>query len=135
MRYAPWLPIAALFLAACSSTPNSEAPAPTDPSADPAALANPIAYDAASIELGKNIYLGNCVDCHNADGRAIDNQTAPDAADLTNPSSWSSDGSDAATFLVIRDGAGDAEQMPAFEFFLDEEQIWHLVNYLKSIRQ
>ncbi len=37
-------------------------------------------------------------------------------------------------FLVIRDGLGDAGEMPPFADLESDENIWYMVNYLRSLR-
>ena len=96
-------------------------------------LKNPIAYTAQSIARGKLLYRSSCVDCHSFDGTGRGSDVTDNATDLTDLSKWVCDGSDTATFLVIRDGLGD--EMPGFkDDFKDEKILWHMVNYLRSLR-
>lgn len=133
MKHAPfWITLGVLVVTACSATPDSERNTSVSTAASDT-FVNPIAYNADSIARGQAIYSGWCVDCHDVDGRARSGDVVQNAADLTQPATWNSDGSDGATFLVIRNGYGD--DMPEFEPFLSEEQTWHIVNYLKSIRR
>lgn len=135
MRHTPfWITLGILFVTACSATSDARTTGTDAATTGPDALRNPIAYDAASIARGQSLYRGNCVDCHDLDGRARNSDVTPGARDLTDLSTWTTDGSDGATFLVIRNGSGDANQMPAFEGFVSDEQIWYIVNYLRSIR-
>ncbi len=97
-------------------------------------LKNPARYDAASIARGKNLYRSSCVDCHSYDGTGRDSEVTANATDLTDLAQWATDGSDGATFLAIRDGVGD--EMPGFkDDFKNEEMIWHIVNYLRTLHQ
>ena len=80
-----------------------------------------------------SLYRSTCVDCHSFDGTGRGSDVTDNATDLTDVSEWVFDGSDAATFLAIRDGVGD--EMPGFnDDFKDEKLMWHMVNYLRSLR-
>lgn len=53
------------------------------------------------------------------------------ATDLTSPQVWKSGTSEGAIFRSIRDGAG--EGMPAFKADISQEDIWNLVNFIRSL--
>jgi cytochrome c oxidase cbb3-type subunit III len=92
--------------------------------------ANPVPYAPASIARGKTYFLQNCQSCHDEDGRARSAAVAI-AADLTDPDRWKFGTSDAQVFKTIRNGA--AEAMPPFGTDLKDEQIWDVVNFIRSI--
>ena len=96
-------------------------------------LQNPVPYDAESIARGKALYLADCVVCHSFDGTGRDSDVTDNAADLTNTEYWLSDGSDGATFLAIRDGAGD-EMAGYKDDYRDDNKIWDLVNYMRLLQ-
>ena len=99
-----------------------------------AAIKNPVAYNAESIARGKSIYIADCEVCHSVDGTGRDSDVTDNAADLTSAEFWLSDGSERATFLAIRDGAGD--EMPGYkDDYRDEKMIWDLVNYIRSLQK
>jgi mono/diheme cytochrome c family protein len=90
-------------------------------------------YTAKSIARGKQFYLMNCVECHDQDGKGLGrrdfNGTPP--ADLTDPDAWLHGTSAEAIFSSIREGTkGD---MPRFKDKLQDEQIWHVVNFVRSL--
>jgi cytochrome c oxidase cbb3-type subunit 3 len=91
---------------------------------------NPTPYAPASIARGKTYFLQNCQSCHDEDGRARSAAVAI-AADLTDPSRWKFGTSDAALFKTIKNGA--AEAMPPFGTDLKDDQIWDVVNFIRSI--
>ena len=91
---------------------------------------NPVPYTKASITRGKAWFAQNCPLCHGDDGKAQGSAIAV-AADLTAPSLWKYGASDAQIFSTIRNGAGD--NMPAFGGDLKDQQIWELVNFIRSI--
>jgi mono/diheme cytochrome c family protein len=95
-----------------------------------AATANPVPYTSESIARGKTYFLQNCQSCHDEDGRARSAAVAI-AADLTDPDRWKFGTGDAELFKTIKNGAADA--MPPFATDLKDEQIWDVVNFIRSI--
>lgn len=90
-------------------------------------------YSPESVARGKLAYLQNCQDCHGDDGKAKGSAIAV-APDLTAPDDWKFGRTDGQIFLNIRNGAGD--NMPPFGPLgpgLKDEQIWDLVNFIRSI--
>ena len=97
-------------------------------------LTNPVPYGPESLKRGKLLYIADCEVCHSVDGTGRDSDVTDNAADLTSTEFWLSDGSEAATFLAIRDGAGD--EMPGYQDeYRDEKMIWDLVNYIRSLQK
>jgi copper transport protein len=92
---------------------------------------NPVKPTAASIARGKELFQQNCVQCHGIDGRG----DGPEAAKL-NPAPTDFRlhmplHTDPQFYAFIHDGyAGTA--MPAFGSSLSADDIWNLVNYLRS---
>ena len=91
---------------------------------------NPVPYTLASISRGRNYFLQNCQSCHDEDGRARSAAVAI-AADLTDPDRWKLGSGDAQLFSSIHNGAADA--MPPFGSDLKNDQIWDIVNFIRSI--
>ena len=91
---------------------------------------NPVAYTPVSIARGKTFFLQNCQSCHDDDGRARSAAVAI-AADLTEPSRWKFGTADPQLFKTIKNGAADA--MPPFASDLKDDQIWDVVNFIRSI--
>jgi mono/diheme cytochrome c family protein len=110
-----------LFVSACVAVLPGQAPTPER---------NPEPYTPASVARGKIFYLQNCQSCHDEDGRARSAAVAI-AADLTDPSRWKFGTSDPQLFETIKNGAADA--MPPFAADLKDEQIWDIVNFIRSI--
>ena len=94
------------------------------------ALENPAAYSSASIRRGRRDYLRLCQICHGADGKALENIDF-EATNLTEPRFYLNGASDGDIFFSTREGAGF--EMPAFRDKMDDEQIWHVVNFIRSI--
>ena len=132
------LPFAALLgMASCAGSAGPDA-APcashaSGPSAAESAGAkaqNPIARDDRSVGLGRAVYAKNCQSCHGprgrGDGPAVGrlNVSVPD---LTDPDVQSE--TDGELFSIITKGS---KPMPAYRRLLNEEQRWHVVNYVRS---
>lgn len=94
-------------------------------------LKSPVPYSNASLARGKILYARACTECHGADGKSLVDVVA-NATDLTDPKAYRSGTSEGEIFRSLRDGAGEA--MPPFaEKVSKEEDLWHLVNYLRSL--
>ena len=97
------------------------------------AAKDPVPYTRKSIAQGKQFYLIHCVECHDQDGKGLGRRdfsgTAP--ADLTAPDEWLHGTSAADIFASIR--TGTKEDMPPFKDKLRDEQIWDMVNFVRSL--
>jgi mono/diheme cytochrome c family protein len=101
------------------------------PAAEARKLKNPEPYTKKSIAQGRNLFLRYCAACHGPDGKAQVDVVA-DATDLTSPKLYKSGTTDGEIFRSIRDGAG--ETMPPFQTQItNEKDLWHLVNYIRSL--
>jgi cbb3-type cytochrome c oxidase subunit III len=98
--------------------------------ADAKKLTSPVPYTKKSISQGRSLFARNCTGCHGADGKATVDVVA-DATDLTSPKFWKNGTTDGEIFRSIREGQGAS--MPTFKNQLKEEDIWHLVNYIRSL--
>ncbi len=116
---------------AAAAAGQTEASAGADQARDPAVAAvNPTPYTPAAEKRGRTHYLRHCQICHGFDGRALENIDF-EATDLTDPERWRFGTSDGDLFRSTKFGAG--LDMPPFEADLDDEEIWDLVHYLRSI--
>jgi mono/diheme cytochrome c family protein len=95
---------------------------------------NPIAPTAQSIERGRQLFQQDCTACHGADARG----DGPAAAmlpqhpkDLTRiaPPPIFPDG-----VVAYRIANGD-HSMPAWKSVLSSDDIWDLINYIRSLRR
>lgn len=95
-------------------------------------LKNPIQADKSSITIGKAIYKKHCQSCHGKEGLGDGSK----AAQLETPSGdFSLDlfqrQSDGSIFYKTKFGRDD---MPTFEKKIpDSEDIWHVVNFLRTL--
>jgi len=98
--------------------------------ADAKKLKSPVSYSKKSISQGRSVYMRNCTGCHGADGKATVDVVA-DATDLTSPKLWKNGTTEGEIFRSISQGQGAS--MPTFKDQIKEEDIWHLVNYIRSL--
>ena len=102
--------------------------------ADKAKTANPVKTSAASVAEGKTLWSTHCASCHGKTGagdgaKAATLETAP--PDFTK--SGVQGQSDGALFYKTAEGRGD---MPSFKKKItDQEDIWNLVNYMRSLKK
>ena len=98
--------------------------------AEAATLMNPVTADAVSVQRGRDLFVSNCASCHGNKGRGdgpIAAALTPKPADLVVMAPMHPGGD---FFWKIANGRGP---MPAWKDTLNENQIWDLVNYIKSL--
>jgi cbb3-type cytochrome c oxidase subunit III len=100
---------------------------------DAAKAMNPVAPTAESVTAGKQIFQKNCAPCHglSAEGGA-GNDLIPAAPDLTDDA-WDHGSSDGEIFDNIKKGIAPEFNMTPWKDKLKDDDIWNVVNYLKSI--
>ncbi len=94
-------------------------------------LKNPYAGNA-SINKGKSIYKTRCVVCHGDKGRGdgpAGKALTPPPADHSSPAVQAQ--TDGELFWKISEGRGP---MVGWKLILSEEERWHLVNYLRTLK-
>lgn len=96
---------------------------------------NPVVASASSLEHGEHLFGLYCVDCHGenatGDGPVLSTQQAANA-DLT--AAHVEDHTDAELHQWILNGIGGTI-MPGFKESITEDDAWHLVNYVRSLRE
>lgn len=92
---------------------------------------NPLAGDAAAAAAGKAIYTKECASCHGKKGKGDGPSAAAlgiSAGDLSAAASQAQ--SDGAYFWKVQTGK---KPMPTFQKKLSEDQIWQVVNYMRTL--
>jgi mono/diheme cytochrome c family protein len=103
-------------------------------SADAAKLKNPVRATAQSIAAGKAAYDKYCKFCH-ADGATGNGPLAPRGTNPPNlvDAAWDHGSTDGEIFAAIKDGIGPKFDMKAMKGRMMDVDIWHVVNYLRSL--
>jgi mono/diheme cytochrome c family protein len=97
------------------------------------AIKNPIAASPESLAAGKQIYLRNCAPCHGSSGEGgPGNDLIPAAPDLTD-AAWDHGSTDGEIFASIKSGIAPEFNMTPFKDRLKDDDIWNVVNYVRSI--
>ena len=104
-------------------------------SPDSANVKNPVAASPESIAAGRQVYQRRCASCHAANGEGgPGNDLIPAAPDLTD-AAWDHGSTDGEIFVAIKDGIGPEFNMTPFKDRLKDEEIWNVVNYVRSLRK
>jgi mono/diheme cytochrome c family protein len=136
-RIAGGFAIVALVVMGTDGLAAQAKPAPgAKPVANPKALKNPVAADAASVDAGRGLYAKYCRACHGAEGKGDGPAAAAmkdvKPADLSD-AKWTHGSTDGEIFATIHDGIGPKFAMNAFTGRLDDTQIWNVVNFVKTL--
>jgi mono/diheme cytochrome c family protein len=122
--------------ASVSSPPRTMGAAGVQSNDDPPAktLKNPVAASAKSVAAGQQLYQKYCRFCH-GDSAKGDGTQAPSGShprDLTDQA-WQKKVTDGEIFASVRDGVAPKFQMKGFRSKLTPQEMWHLVNYVRSL--
>lgn len=118
---------AAVSLAAIAQ--EERAPGPHPPSQ---ALENPIENNEASQRAGRQVYRRFCVTCHALDGSGKTDMAANLSVpipDFTN-AEWKYGSTDGEIYTLIQSGTQFG--MEGYKEKIDEQRLWHVVNYLRT---
>ena len=103
-------------------------------SKDAAKMKNPVKSTPESIDAGKTTYNKYCKFCHN-DGGTGNGALAP--KDTHPPSlidaKWDHGSTDGEIFENIKEGIGPKFDMKAMKAKIKDDDIWNVVNYLRSL--
>ena len=97
-------------------------------------MKNPVPADKESISIGKNLFSTHCKSCHGKEGYG----DGPKAAQLETPCGDFTIEAfqkqpDGSIFYKTMEGRDD---MPSFKKKIpDQEDIWHLVNFLRTLKE
>ena len=103
-------------------------------SKDAAKMKNPVKATPESIDAGKTAYNKYCKFCHNEGGTGNGALAPKD----THPPSlidakWDHGSTDGEIFENIKEGIGPKFDMKAMKAKMKDEDIWNVVNYLRSL--
>ena len=99
-----------------------------------AAIENPVPTTADSVTAGAATYKKYCAFCHGVAAEG-DGPLAPpgsDPPDLTD-TTWVHGSTDGEIFTLIANGAGEGSLMIPFKGKMPDQDLWHVVNYLRSL--
>lgn len=105
--------------------------------ASAATLKNPIPRTPKSIADGAEEYKRSCAACHGFDGKGLQVteeaiKRGPDSSDLTD-AEWDHGSTDGEIFSNIKNGIGPQMYMDGYAGRLTDEQIWNIVNYIRTL--
>jgi len=101
--------------------------------ADAAELKNPLPATPDVLRQGEKVFVSRCRPCHGRDGTGFGPRSSPDhpAADLT-AAARAGLNPDGVLFYKVWNGR---RPMPAFKTELTREDVWAVVEYVKSLRR
>jgi mono/diheme cytochrome c family protein len=98
-----------------------------------AKIKNPMAVSPDSIAAGKQVFQKLCATCHGINGEGgAGNDLIPAAPNLTDDK-WDHGSTDGEIFDVVKNGVAPDFNMVPWKDKLKDEEIWNIVNYLRSI--
>jgi mono/diheme cytochrome c family protein len=144
------LAAAAALTGGCSNSPSGPASA-AGPAGQAAAgggvdyktMRNTVPTSAKSLESGKRLYTRFCAECHGVTGDGASEMAAilvksgkippPDLTD----DNWDLGSTDGEIFKIIRDGSGSNMAMKGLNGRpgIVDEDIWNIVNYVRSLHK
>ncbi|MDE2907358.1 MAG: cytochrome c [Acidobacteriota bacterium] len=133
--------VVAVLAACCASFLLLATPAPSASTAreavqEPAAevLENPIEATEESVRAGLRVYGRFCRSCHGVrgDGRGQNPSPGTRPANLVDDE-WVHGDSDGEIYNVIRQGVPPNYDMDAWEGRITDDEIWHVVNFLREL--
>jgi mono/diheme cytochrome c family protein len=119
-------------LAGWQAAPPQEAAADQKIPPEEARKENPVKADSVSIGQGRRFYETQCKMCHGPDGNGKGDLAEPmelKLRDYRDPEALK-DFTDGELSYIILKGRG---KMPDQEGRVKQEQVWHLVNYIRSL--
>ena len=121
----------ALVLVVATGQGRQETPAPNP---EARKLKNPVAATPKSTKAGEQTFQRFCAPCHGKDAKG-DGPTAPKDSHPPNLTDdvWTHGSTDGEIFAVVSDGAGPKSEMKSFKSKLTPDEIWNVVNYLRSL--
>jgi mono/diheme cytochrome c family protein len=96
-------------------------------------MKNPVKADAESLALGKSLYTKNCASCHGKTGLG----DGPKGRTLETFSgdfsgAFYQNQTDGEHFYKTKYGR---DEMPAYDKKISDEDMWHMVNYMRTFKK
>jgi mono/diheme cytochrome c family protein len=115
------------------ANPPAQPPAESKTSPQDAQKQNPVKPTAESLAKGKKTYAIDCAMCHgeNGDGKGELAADLKNVTDFTAPDALKNR-SDGELFSILRKGKGE---MPPEGDRAKNDDIWNLVNYIRSLKK
>lgn len=125
--------VLACVLGAQQNQPPEKPPAESKISAEDTQKGNPVKPTPESLAKGKKTYAMDCAMCHgeNGDGKGELAADVKNVTDFTSPDALKNR-TDGELFSIMRKGKGD---MPPEGDRAKNDDIWNLVNYIRSLRK
>ena len=97
-------------------------------------IKNPVPATAASVTAGAAAFKKYCAFCHGPAAKgegplAPKDSHPPDLTDAT----WVHGSTDGEIFTVIANGAGADSKMIAFKGKMPDQDLWHIIDFLRSL--
>jgi mono/diheme cytochrome c family protein len=108
-------------------------PAPWEVPAKYKNMENPVKGDAESIKVGRMLYNKNCASCHGKTGLGDGPKSRgleTFAGDMSGAAYQSQ--TDGEHFYKTKFGRGE---MPKYEGKIEDEDIWHMINYMRTFKK
>jgi mono/diheme cytochrome c family protein len=132
VKKSPLVLLALFFIvfALWAQKPKDQPPAESKVPPEAATKENPVKPGPESLAKGKKFYAIDCAMCHGekGDGKGDMASDIKNVTDFTSPEGLK-DRKDGELFYVIRHGKGE---MPPEGDRAKDEDIWHLVNYVRA---
>ena len=127
-----WLAAATAGVLAASASAQPLHPPEPHRHAEGQALENPVPPTPDSVSTGRQRYVFMCRECHGNTGLGDGDMAhaGGDIPDFTDDV-WLHGPSDGEIFLVIKEGV--TADMQPYADRLGDEDIWHVVNYLRTL--
>jgi len=99
-----------------------------------AKMANPVKADAETIKIGKEVWTKHCVSCHGKTGAGDGTKAAKLETPMEDIAASAVQGqSDGELYYKIAEGR---DEMPTFKKKIpDAEDIWAVVNYIRTLKK
>jgi mono/diheme cytochrome c family protein len=124
----------AVMLLAFTAYAQTPAAKPAGGNAAARAVKNPVAATPVSVTAGAAAYKKYCAFCHGVDAKgngplAPKDSNPPSLVDAT----WTHGSTDGEIFHLIANGTPTKTVMIGFKGKMPDQDLWHIVNYLRSL--